>query len=406
MTNVDIALLTGHDLRNDNIRLMRLIGTNDKAAPHPQLLTLFEHYKFLLTSDCPPKDDILYKASMAYAYSTFFKLYGERIIYREPVNLHISTNETFFKKYLLQVDPLLIALSFNSIAYLWFCTEEYSLVKRVVKRLIYLSSVWEEFLGDGAYRQSITVCTNSGDEVLESHWVKYMPSFNIMSTRDNGIDLRIYRLLPPGFNKCIIDVFTAFNLFKRDYSAYNTIPDDINWSVFVKICLNADKSIQRLIDTIKKIESVFFDPEFMFDGLKWQCTHEELKTLLRSDQRGFNNANVWLLLCYLNRRGQFIINFGNVPPQHTKHNWSTSDIILGQAMFAYCVYHNPDSIMSFLHTIQFKRNRKHFDEKIMIKLIQKYREFGLTLDPKKLGIKRGVLINLLSAGFGDIFCVS
>jgi len=39
-------------------------------------------------------------------------------------------------------------------------------------------------------------------------------------------------------------------------------------------------------------------------------------------------------------------------------------------------------------------------------LIQKYREFGLTLDPKKLGIKRGVLINLLSAGFGDIFCVS
>jgi hypothetical protein len=252
----------------------------------------------------------------------------------------------------------------------------------------------------------MTVCTTSGDKILESHWVKCMPSFDVMGTRNNGIDLRIYKMLPPGFNKCIVDIFTAFNLFKRDYNSYNIIPNDINWSVFVKICLNADNSIQRLVDTIKKIESVFFDPEFMFYDLKWQCTHEELKTLLRSDQRGFNNTNVWLLLCYLNRRGQFTVNFGGVSPQHTKHKWSASDMILGQAMFDYCIYRNPDSIMSFLNTIQFKRNRKHFDEKMMIKLIQKYREFGLVLDPKKLRIKRGVLINFLSAGYGDIFCVS
>lgn len=81
---------------------------------------------------------------------------------------------------------------------------------------------------------------------------------------------------------------------------------------------------------------------------------------------------------------------------------------LGQAMFDHVVYKNTKSIMNFLNTMQYKRNRKYEEnqKKSLVKLIQRYREFGLALDPKKLGIKRGVLINFLSAGYGDIFCVS
>jgi hypothetical protein len=57
--------------------------------------------------------------------------------------------------------------------------------------------------------------------------------------------------------------------------------------------------------------------------------------------------------------------------------------------------------------MQYKRNRNFSsgERNDFIKLLQKYRELNLVLDPKKLKIKRGVLINFLSAGYGDIFCV-
>lgn len=402
MTNVDIALLTGHDLRNDNIELMRQIGDDEKATPHPQLLKLFEHYRYLLYSGINGKDNTEYKAAMAWVYKTFFEIYGEGMIYREPLYVHNGAHEPFYKRYLLEVDPLLISLSFNSIVYLWFCTEEYDLVKRIIKRLKYLSSVWQELAGElpgGAMK----IRTPSGDRLIESHWIKCVPIFEVVNSRNT--DFRIRKLLPSAFVQCIQDVFVAFSIFKRDYIDYGNIPSDVNWSVFVKIWLNSDPSIKGLIEILKRLDSIFFDPEFMFSGLKWTCTHQELWSLLKSDQSGYNNPILWLLLCYLNHTGQLTIDNGNIT---TEFRWSTSDMALGQAMFDHVVYKNTKSIMNFLNTMQYKRNRKYEEnqKKSLVKLIQRYREFGLALDPKKLGIKRGVLINFLSAGYGDIFCVS
>ena len=403
MTNVDIALLTGHDLRNDNIGVLRLIGADDKVTPHPQLLKLFDHYKYLLSSDESVKDNILYKAGMAWAYSTFLNLYGEKIVYREPVNIHLTTNQVFYKKYLMEVDPLLVSLSLNSMAYLWFCTEEYDLVKRITKRLIQLSLVWKTF-AYGLPTQILKVCTPSGDKTLESHWIKYIPSFELLNNRNIDIDFKIHKLLPSGFVTCIQDIYTAFNLFRRnDYNGHN-VPSNINWAVFAKICFNADTSIGCLIETLKKLDSIFFDPEFMFNGLRWECTHQELLSLLKSGQLGYNNPNLWLLLCYLNHTGKLIINGGYAVD---KHKWSVYNMELGQAMFDHFVYKNTESIMAYLDIIQYKRNRKfeNAQKNALIQLMKRYREFGLALDPKKLGIKRGVLINLLSAGYGDIFCI-
>jgi hypothetical protein len=404
MTNVDVALLTGHDLRNDNIELMRQIGENDTVAPHPQLVKLFEHYKFMLGDTTTSRDDTLYKASIAWIYSKFYALYGENTIYRDPVNTHLAINGVFYKKYLIEVDPLLIALSFNSIAYLWFCTEEHDLVGRIIKRLVFLSSVWQG-IGDDLLKGTIRVETATGAVSLESHWAKCLPSFEMVnSSARRDVDLRIGRLLPPGFVKCLSDVFTAHNLFRHDQSDYHTIPNDINWSIFIKICLNADMSVTRLIEIIKKLDSVFFDPEFMFSGLKWSCTHAELLGLLRSDQCGYNNQNLWLLLCYLNHTGQLTVD-GGTPGKYT---WGSSGMSLGRAMFDHFVYRDSSSIMAYLNYIQYKRNRQFDDHELkrLIALMKKYREFGLTLDPKKLKIGRGVLVNLLSVGMGDILCTS
>jgi len=403
MTNVDVALITGHDLRNDNISLLRAIGNDDNATPHPQLIKLFHHYVDMLTAG--NKDDVMHIAGMAWAYSKFFTLYGEEVIYRKTLNTYRTDFSPFFKRYLLGVDPLLVALSFNSMAYLWFCTEEHELAERVIKRLTFLSSVWRD-MAHGIQETSIELPDRSGPHKATSIWTKYVPSHDVLSGRNSKTRFSISKLLPDEFNTCITDVFTVFSLFKHSSNSYHTIPNTANYTLYTRIHVMCAKTIAEVIDVIKGINTIYFDPEFMFKNLTWKCTHAELVAALPQSQRAYSNQNVWLLLCWLVNNGKLAIDSS---AGLSGHKWGAGDNSVGPAMFDFIAYHNKESILSFLDVMQYIKNRKHGNKDTgneIEKLFKHYRSFDMTLDVKRLKIKRGVIINFLSAGLGDIFCRS
>ena len=407
MTNVDIALISGHDLRNDNIGLLRLIGDDDKAPPHPQLIKLFEHYKYVLNLDQAGHsshiaDEVLYKGGIFWVYAKFFELYGEQLIYKTPIHTSHKQNEIFFIKYLLKVDPLLISLSFNSMAYLFFCTEEHTLVQKIINRLIFLTSVWRTYTESTLPASVILPTVNGGQVTVASYWVKYVPSFDSSGYRGKDFNLKVANLLPKGFADCIRDLFTTWNIFKKNANQYHTVPSDVNHTIYLRIHVSCAKTISELLEVIKGIDNMFFDPEFIFSGLQWSCTHTELSEAgsMRQGSRAYHNANVWLLLCYLHHNGKLTIN--GIP-----HIWKASEAMIGPAMFDYCVNKNKEGILKFLKFMQYIKNRDASNSpsgEALEKLIKKYREFGLSLDVKALKIKRGILINFLSAGLGDIFC--
>lgn len=396
MINVDGALISGHDLRNDNIDLLRAIGDNDKIAPHPQLLKLFEHYKIMINdTDTDIHDTVLHKASMAWVYSEYYKTYGPRNIYRILMDSTDRLDSLFFKEFLLKVDPLLVALAFNSVSYLYFCTEEYKLVGKIIDRLKFLSTIWQAYTV-GIDRSIIDL---PGQHHLESIWIKHIPPFNIFD-RNNKFKGQA-TFLPKSFITCLCDLLVAANLFKED-DPYRTIPNSANYSVYLRIHVINSKTIDELIITLQRLRSINFDPSFVFSALNWQFTHEALRERLCEGKTGYYNPIVWLMLCYLHHNGQLAITTRN------PFTWCVSERTIGQAMFDYYVYHNKDSVIKFLNHMQYNKNQTFSDvgRKEFVGLIKKYREFGMALNAKELKIKRGVLVNFLAAGFGDIFCTS
>ena len=390
MTNVDIALISGHDLKNDNIDLLRAIGTNDKIEPHSQLLKLFEHYKYVLSSN-GRQDTVVYRASMIWVYSEFYRMYKSRTIYRESMDKYDNPNETFFKDFLLNVDPMLISLAFNSVSYLYFCTKEYILVEKIITRLKFLSAIWQRYTMD-IRKHTITL---PGPYILEAIWVEHLPTIDKINDTNN-----FPSFLPRPFIVCLGDLLVAANLFETD-TPYNPIPDSGNYSVYLRICMTHIKNITDLITVLQRINSTVFDLDSVFRGLHWECTHKDLCERLQPSKTGYYNPHVWLILSYLCHNGQLTIT------AREPHVWNVSERSLGQAMFDYHAYHNKDSIFKFLNLIQYNKNRSFntHSKEIFIGLIKKYREFGMALDVKKLKIKRGILLNFLAAGFGDIFCV-
>ena len=338
---------------------------------------------------------------MIWVYDKFYKLYGEHSIYREKTDITSSDNKIFFEEYLRNVDPLLVSLSFSSVVYLFFITKEYDLVKRIINRLNFLSLIWKECAGDNIPSISINLPVATGHVPIGSHWARCVPKYGY------NINLGIQsskELLPQGFNVCMSDLFATYNLFKRESDAYHTIPAEVNHTLFLRIQLKCARTVKELVEILKKIDAVFFDANFVFDALKWKCTHDELVTILEVGSRVYFNQNVFLLLCYLYRVGKLEIERS----RDQSHVWNKSDTILGPAMFDYHVYHNKESILKYLSVMQYNKNRsdkKQHKEKFE-KLIKQYRQYSLALNPKELKIKRGILINFISAGLGDIFCVS
>ena len=411
MTNVDLSLITGHDFRNYNVPLLRMIGGDYKATPHPQLLKLFEHYKYMLRND-GPRDEVLLRASLFWVYQTFIEQYGEDIICRERID-HNQYSPIFFKEYLLKIDPLIISLSFSEIVFLFFGIEDYDLAKRIIKRLSYLSSVWTEFCSEESTGNVLRLpAYKHPAKEITSHWNNLTGNPFYPTPRIPLIDPRSF--LPEKLVVCLKDVWSAYNIFKNNGRIYARDGSEID--LFIKICLGSDRSLKQLLNIIQKIEVLSFDPVFIFSGLRWKCTRQEFVDAL---PRTVDNINpiAWMILCYLHKIGSFNIDFDKEANLKIKHinrsRWSPNEpeayktMFLGCAMFDYHVFDNKETILTFLENIQYKRYRKSWNDgltKSLIKTAKRYRELNLTLDPKELKIKRGVLINILSAGLGDIFC--
>jgi hypothetical protein len=405
MTNVDLALISGSDFRNDNIGLLRNIGNDVVADIHPQLLELFAHYKemFINGGSDRNQDVVIRNAAVFKVYQLFCDLYGYINIFRDS-DRSTTASDVFFQEYVCKVHPLILSLSFNSIAYLYFCTGETSLVKRIIDRLKIISVKWQQYESEVHFsRPSEVIFPLKDRNVGVDHYLlKYVPANK--ADDKNSFLFCPDNILPPKLNARITDMCSAYWIFKTETNTYVSLPEGVNYSLYMKIRVSLCKNVGELINMLRRVDSSNFDLDFVFfSGYKLKCTQEELTKSIPIGSGAYHKPYMWLLLCHLYKTSKLVID--ERPSAGFKWN-DAGRASIGPAMFDYHAYGNKESLISFLNMFQFKRNRdfsRSFSAANVAKLLKKYRELGLAVDVKALKIKRGILVNLLSAGFGDLF---
>jgi len=419
MTNIDIALVSAFSSKNDCTEWFRRASGPIDVAPHPQLLKLFDHYLYLfLPSDEPREriaDVVVENAAIIMAYQQSYKVYGEKSIFKERIQRNIIANgiDMFYDEFLLRVDPLLVSLAFNGVAYFHFCVEEPDIVRKIIDRLIFLSSVWRnEYLGTHTLStDTILFPLKSTPVETSSYLVPCVGNFdNGVMNRGDGVCIN--KFVPTFLKEGLRNVATACALIYRDshpnhYYSSHTLPTG-DTSVYFKFLMHGVFNISSLLEVFKRIQAISFDTKFVLSGVDISCTVEEFREAISSTSEPAQyNHYVWLLLCHMHKKGKFHLN--DVFNASTPFRASVSSgNAIGPAMFNYIVLGDKESLIKFLKIFQFKRNRNFggtFSSESFATLLYGYRKLGMGLNVKALKIQRGILLNLLSAGYGDIFCL-
>jgi hypothetical protein len=418
MTDIDIALVSAYSSKNDCIEWIRRANGPNDVAPHAQLTKLFDHYLYLFTPSIEPReriyDVVVENAAIVMAYQQAYNLYGEKSIFKDRIQRGVIANgvNVFYDEFLLRVDPLLVALAFNSVAYLHFCVEEAGTVRKIVDRLIFLSSVWRnEYLDTHTLiTDTISFPSRPAPVEVNLYLTQYVGNFdNTLLTRGDGICTN--KFIPTFLREGLRNVSMACALIYRDshqnhYYSSHTLPAG-DTTVYFKFLMHGVSNIDSLLKVFNRINGISFDTKFVLSGIDIRCTVAEFRDAIgATSEPPYHNHYVWLLLCHMYKMNKFhLVDAADIVAPFRAG--ISSNNAIGPAMFNYIVLGDKESLIKFLKIFQFKRNRNFGGTNTsasFVTLLYGYRKLDMSLNVKELKIQRGILLNMLSAGYGDIFC--